>query len=111
MNRNIKNNFWSRFGIPFLLLSLFTFPNLFAAKTNYYYIATEKTWQENENFHGHVDLREQSDETIRISECAYYCTARDSTFDEKECGGYFIKNHKCHLVPMALTPNVTSHNA
>ena len=81
MNYDAKNTILLRFGIPFIILSLFTFKILFAAKTNYYYVATENTWQENETAHGHVNLREQSDEPIRISECAYYCTARDSTFE------------------------------
>ena len=81
MNNGISNNFLLRFGIPFLVLSLYAFQILLATKTNYYYIATEKTWQENETAHGHVNLREQSDESIRISECSYYCTARDSTFE------------------------------
>ena len=81
MNNNTNLKCLRQFIIPLLVLSLFSFKILFAAQTNYYYIAKEKTWQENETAHGHVTLQEQSDDDLKISECAYYCTARDGKFE------------------------------
>ena len=59
------------------------FQILFAAQqTSFNYIpSATKMWQENETAHGRVALQEQTDESVRNSECAYYCTARDGKFE------------------------------
>ena len=66
-----------------VVMASFLFQILFAAQqTSFNYIpSATKMWQENETAHGHVALQEQTDEGVRNSECAYYCTARDSKFE------------------------------
>ena len=69
-------------GIVQLMLSLFFVEVLFAAQqTHYKYIPKEKTWQANETAHGNIALREQTDDDLKNSECAIYCTSRDSKFE------------------------------
>ena len=74
-----------RLNYLFLLMAIssFFFQILFAAQqTSFNYIpSATKMWQENETAHGRVALQEQTDEGVRNSECAYYCTARDSKFE------------------------------
>ena len=72
-----------RYLFSLMAISSFFFQILFAAQQtsfNYIPLAT-KMWQENETAHGRVALQEQTDEGVRNSECAYYCTARDSKFE------------------------------
>ena len=66
-----------------MAISSFFFQILFAAQqTSFNYIpSATKMWQQNETAHGRVALQEQTDEHVRNSECAFYCTARDSKFE------------------------------
>ena len=67
--------------LPILLLSFLTFKTIIAGQTHYNYEPMENKWHENEENHGIITLQEQNDDDRKSSECAYYCTARDSKFE------------------------------
>ena len=66
--------------VPLSLMLLFSFEIILAAQTNYSYLPKEKTWQEDQSAQTIIDLQEQKDEDLQNSECAAYCTSRDSKF-------------------------------